>query len=121
MPGRNHPWQVSPVCVSGLRHFVRITSGAAHSEDSRMTSCRYPRRVLTAPEGGKQVKESDHWGVFSVARWMSPLGPSRTSGEVRVESAKRGIADIASGLRPNRFMSTRPLAPRFGEDLKFSL
>ena len=27
---------------------------------SRMTSCRYPRRVLTAPEGGKQVKESDH-------------------------------------------------------------
>ena len=28
-------------------------------------------------------------------------GPSRTSGEVRVESAKRGIADIAGGLRPN--------------------
>ena len=35
-------------------------------------------------------------------------GSSRTSGEVRVESAKRGIADIASSLRPNRFMSTRP-------------
>jgi hypothetical protein len=29
---------------------------------------------------------------------MSVLGPSRTSGEVRVESAKHGIADIAGDL-----------------------
>jgi hypothetical protein len=43
-----------------------------------------------------------------VAVHESVVGPDRTSGEVRVESAKRGIADIASGLRPNRFMSTRP-------------
>ena len=38
---------------------------------------------------------------------MSGIGPSRTSGEVRVESAKRRIADIASDLRPNGLMSMR--------------
>jgi hypothetical protein len=35
--------------------------------------------------------------VFQVHEPMSPIGPSATSGHVRVESEMRGITDIAKG------------------------
>ena len=41
-------------------------------------------------------------------RPVETTGPSRTSGEVRVECAKPDVANSASDLRPNRFMSTSP-------------
>ena len=39
---------------------------------------------------------------------MSENGPSQIWRDVRLESAKHGIADIASGFRPGRFMGARP-------------
>ena len=55
---------------------------------------------------------------FCAAAPTSAVGPSRTSGEVRVESAKGRMADIASDLRPNGLMSTRPISSIFFGRLK---
>src|ERR1700674_2491135 len=96
----------------------RITSGPAATVAAsrwRQAFTRKQAAYMAAPE--RFAKRQ----IPLAPRAPSIHRPSRTSGEVRVESAKRGLADIASGLRPNRFLSTRPLAPRFGEDLKFSL